>query len=114
MPADRQITVNVYGPYTRNQDNEEVRGELTPIPVWASRRDRSQEDIQQEGGSLTSIRRDWRVPYDARYAETPTLLLEVVDGAFTFDVVNMIEVTRQRGQPDLRRRFVDIQGRHTR
>ena len=114
MPADRQITVNVYGPYTRNQDNEEVRGELTPIPVWASCRDRSQEDIQQEGGSLTSIRRDWRVPYDARYAETPTLLLEVVDGAFTFDVVNMIEVTRQRGQPDLRRRFVDIQGRHTR
>lgn len=114
MPADRRIQVNVYGPYTRDHNNEEVRGALTPIPMWASRRDKSQEDIQQEGGSLTTIRRDWRVRWDKRYIYTPTLLLEVVDEGLIYDVLNMVEVVGQRKGQDLRRRFVDIQGRHTR
>ena len=60
------------------------------------------------------MRRDWRIRWDSRIAESPTRLLEVVDdGGLTFNVLNVVEVTTQRrGQP-LRRRFLDLQGVYT-
>ena len=93
---------------------EYVAGSTTAIAVWASKRDKSQEDIEQEGGTSTSTRRDWRIRWDRRIALTPVAMLDVVDEGLTFNVLNMVEVTRQgRGQADLRRRFLDVQGVHT-
>ena len=112
MPADRLITVNVTTAGMRNMYGEFVPGSTTAITVWASRRDKSQEDIAQEGGTTDSTRRDWRIRWDSRIAETLVSMLDVVDGALTFNVLNMVEVTRQGRGQDLRRRFLDIQGVH--
>ena len=111
MPADRKLTINVSATGTRNEHGEFVPGDVTAISVWASRRDKSQQDIEQEGGTRTEIRRDWRIRWDRRIALTPVGQLDVVEDGLTFNVLNMIEVTRQgRGQADLRRRFLSIQG----
>ena len=114
MPTDRLITVNVTGEGMRNQYGEFVPGVVTPIRTWASRRDQSQQDIIESGGQRDETRRDWRIRWDRRIADVPVSMLSVVDGGVTFDALNVIEVTRQgRGQADLRRRFLDLQGVHT-
>ena len=80
------------------------------------RRDLSAEDVAEEGGSRDEVRRDWRIRWDSRIAGTPADRLEVVeDGGLTFDVLNVVEVMRQRGrrEQNLRRRFLDIQGVYT-
>ena len=58
MPADRIITVNVNTPGYRNEFGEFVPGGIAPIRTWGRRRDRSQEDIQEEGGARDETRRD--------------------------------------------------------
>ena len=45
MPADRRVTVKVSATGTRDSNGEFVDGDVTPIGLWASRRDKSQEDI---------------------------------------------------------------------
>ncbi len=113
MPADRLITVNLTGEGMRNQYGEYVEGEVTPIRTWTRRRDKTQEDIESEGGVLTSVQRTWRIRWDSRIADVPVVRIEVVDGPYTFNVLNQVEVTEQRGGPDLRRRFIDIEGVYT-
>ena len=115
MPADRRITINVSAEGTRNeQHGEYVPGAITPIGAWASRRDQSLTDIATEGGTRDQGRRTWRVRWDARIANSPTRLLNVEDGPDTFTISNMVEVTHQRrGEPDLRRRFLDLEGLHS-
>ena len=111
MPADRLITVNITTPGMRNQHGEYVEGATIAVRSWASRRDRSQEDIEQEGGTRDEVRRDWVIRWDRRIALVPVTRLDVVDDGVTFNVLNMVEITRRgRGQPDLRRRFLEIQG----
>ena len=110
MPADRLITVNVMAEGMRNEHGEFVDGAVTAVRTWATRFDKSQEDKEQEGGQLDTTRRDWRIRWDSRIANTPASRLEVVDGV-TFNVLNMVEVTGRRGE--LRRRFLDIQGVHS-
>ena len=111
MPADRRITVNVSTEGSRNEHGEFVPGTVTAIAAWALRRDVSQERKIERQGTRTETLRDWRVRWDSRIASTPVARLKVIDGAETFQVVNMIEVTAQRGgAPDLRRRFIDLQG----
>ena len=111
MPADRLIEVNITTPGMRNQHGEYVEGATIAVRSWASRRDRSQEDIEQEGGTRDEVRRDWVIRWDSRIADVPVSMLSVVDGGVTFDALNVVELTRQgRGQADLRRRFLSIQG----
>ena len=110
MPADRLLTINVMaeGAYV---DGIWTPGAVTAIRVYGTRRDRSAQDIEQEGGVQGETRRDWRVRWDSRIAAVAVDRLEVAeDGGLTFNVLNMTEVTTQRrGQP-LRRRFLDLQG----
>ena len=40
------------------------------------------------------------------------MILKVEDGGETFTVINMVEVTEQRRAPDIRRKFLDLQGIH--
>ena len=87
-------------------------GEFVDYPMWASRRDVSQERKVERQGTRDETSRDWRVRWDSRIANSPTSLLKVVDGGETFLITNMVEVTRQRGGPDLRRKFLDLQGIH--
>ena len=111
MPADRRITINVTSDGYRNELGEFVEGTVTPLEVWASRRDKFLTDIATEGGTRDQGRRNWRIRWDARIANSPTRRLGVVDGTLTFTISNMVEVTRQRrGEQDLRRRFLDLEG----
>ena len=115
MPADRRITVNVMAEGTRPPElqGEYVPGEVTPIAAWARRRDISEERKLERGGTRSETTRDWRIRWNSRIALSPTSLLKVEDGAETFTIINMVEVTEQRGgAPDLRRRFLDLQGVH--
>ena len=111
MPADRLITVNLTGEGMRNQYGEYVEGEVTPIRTWATRMDKTQEDIEQEGGSRNETRRDWRIRWFAALDAAPVSLVSVVDGGQTFNVLNVIEDTGRNG--DFRRRWLMIQGMHT-
>ena len=111
MPADRIISVAITSPGMRNQFGEYVEGTTASIRTYATRRDRSAEDIATEGGMRNETRRDWRIRWDSRIASAPVSMLSIVDGGQTFNALNMTEVTRQgRGQADLRRRFLDLQG----
>ena len=113
MPADRRITINVSEEGTRNEHGEFVPGEVTPIAAWARRRDVGQERKIERQGTRDETSRDWRVRWDSRIASIPTSRLKVEDGGETFTVINMVEVTEQRGgAPDLRRRWIDLQGIH--
>ena len=115
MAADRRITVNVSEPGYRDPalQGEWVPGTVTPINVWASRRDQSQELKVLSGGTRDETSRDWRVRWDSRIASSPVARLKVEDGGETFTITNMVEVTRQRrGEPDLRRKWIDLQGVH--
>ena len=113
MPADRRIVVNVSTAPTRNEHGELVPGAITPIGACASRRDVSQELKIERQGTRDETSRDWRVRWDSQIANSPTTLLKVEDGGETFTVINMVEVTEQRGgAPDLRRRWIDLQGIH--
>ena len=94
MPAGRRIIINVSEPGTRNDQGESVPGAATALGVWARRRDVSQERKLERQGTRDE-----------------TSLIKVEDGAHTFSIINMVEVTEQgRGQPDLRKRWIDLQG----
>ena len=113
MPADRRIIVTVSLPGYRDPalQGEYVPGAVTALKVWASRRDVDQELKIERRGTRDETSRDWRIRWDSRIANSPTSLLKVEDGAETFTITNMVEVTAQRGgAPDLRRRFLDLQG----
>ena len=115
MPADRRIIVNVMAEGFRDPDRqgEYVEGEVTPIGAWARRRDVNEERRHFRGGTRSETTRDWRIRWHAQIAGTPVARLKVEDGGDTFNVINMVEVTEQRGgAPDLRRRFLDLQGVH--
>ena len=115
MTADRRIIVKVQGEGFRDPDlqGEFVPGAVTPIAVWASRRDVSQELKIEREGTRDETSRDWRVRWNSLIASSKTVNLKVVEGAETFQIINMVEVTQQgRGEPDLRRRFLDLQGRY--
>ena len=114
MPADRLIEIQVQaeGAYV---DGEWAPGSVTSLRVYGSRRDRTARDIEEEGGQRLETRRDWRIRCDSRIAAATVENLIILDGMEKFDVLNMVEVTRQRGgAPDLRRRFLDIQGVYSR
>ena len=113
MPADRLVIVQVATPGDYNQHGEYVEGAKVEIRTWASRRDRTQEDIHEEGGVRDEARRDWRIRWDSRIANSSTRDIAVVDGTETFTISNMVEVTRQRQGQDLRRRWIDLQGVHS-
>ena len=110
MPADRRIVVNVSAEGHRDERGDYVPGEVTPIAAWATRRDVGQERKVERGGAREETSRDWRIRWDRRIALSPTLLLEVEDELELFTITNMVEVTQQRGGPDIRRRFLDLQG----
>ena len=112
MPADRRITINVSEEGRRDEHGEHVPGAVTALGVWASRRDVGQERKLERQGTRDETSRDWRIRWDSRIARSPTSLLKVEDGGETFIITNMVEVIEQRGAPDLRRRFLDLQGIH--
>ena len=110
MPADRRITVNIFAKGHRNEGGDFIPGPVTPVGVWARRRDVGQERKIDRAGTRDETYRDWRIRWDARIALIPTHQLTIEDGGYTFLVTNMVEVTAQRGEPDLRRKFLDLQG----
>ena len=112
MPMDRRITIVIEAEGTRDSSGNYDPGPTTSHPAWATRRDRSQEDIQQEGGTADSTRHDWRVRWFPLLANTPASRASVIEDGVTFGVLNKAEVTGRPGQ-NVRRRFIDLQGIHT-
>ena len=104
MPAlDRRITVR------RTETTFDGYGEptktLTAFPVWATRIDRSQADIEQAGGVLNQPAREYVIRYRREIAEAFTSELSIIDGALTLNATNVIDAP-DRGQ---RRRFITIE-----
>ena len=112
MPADRRVIVQVQGEGFRDPDlqGEYVDGAVTSINVWASRRDVGQELKIERQGTRDETSRDWRVRWDSRIANSKTANLKVVEGAETFTITNIVEVTEQLGRASLRRRWIDLTG----
>ena len=111
MPADRRIIVNVSAEGHRDEHGRSVPGEVTPLEVWASRRDVSQELKVERGGTRDETTRDWRIRWNSLIASSTTANLKVVEGTETFAIINMVEVTLQRrSEPGLRRRFIHLTG----
>ena len=112
MPADRRIVVQIQIEGYRDPalQGEFVPGHYVDHPRWASRKDVGQALKIESGGTRDATSRDWRIRWDATIAAMPTSLLRVIDGDMIFAIVNMVEVNQQRGEPDLRRKFLDLQG----
>ena len=107
MPTlDRRIIVTITGPVTRNEHGEDVPGVVTSLPLWATRIDLTNEDIEQTGGTQGVVTRDFIVRFDDRIASTLTGHLAVVDGGLTMNVTNVTEASGERVE---RRKFIRIQ-----
>ena len=107
MPTlDRRIIVNVTVPETRNQHGEVVPGVVTALPVWATRIDLGNEDIEQAGGTLGIVNRDYIVRYDSRIADAGAAWVGVVDGSLSLNSTNITEASGERVE---RRKFIKIQ-----
>ena len=107
MPVlDRRITINITGPDRRNQYGEFVPGLVVPFPRWATRIDKTNEDIEQAGGVLGIAERDFIVRYDYRILSASLADLSVVDGPLTLNVTNVTEAAGDRAE---RRKFMRIQ-----
>ena len=105
MPAlDRRIIVR-RTVTTRNLFGESVET-IVDYPLWATRIDLTNEDIEQTGGSLGVTTRDYIVRFDDRIASALTSALGVVDGPLTLDVTNVTEASGERVE---RRKFIRIQ-----
>ncbi len=104
MPAlDRRIIVR-RTVTTRNLFGESVET-IVDYPLWATRIDLTNEDIEQTGGSLGVTTRDYIVRFDARIATSGASELGVVDGPLTLNVTNVTE----GGDRVERRKFIKIQ-----
>ena len=117
MPADRRITVNLSAEGTRNQQGEYVPGAVTPIEMWATRRDVGQELKIERQGTRDETSRDWRIRWDSRIASSPTSLLKVEDGGGGIrgrlsPSPTWLKSRSNGGGQDIRRRFIDLQGIH--
>ena len=108
MAFDRVVTVTVYGPYTRNEHRETVKGLPVDYEVWATVFDKSLEDKEGEGGTSLQRRRDWKIRYAEPFAITDITRMEVTDGGLLYDVKTIIEDTGRVGQ--IRHRYLTIQG----
>ena len=104
MPAlDRRITVR--RTETRFNEYGEPTTTKTDYPVWATRIDRSQEDIESAGGVLDQPARAYRLRWSREIAEAATSELSIIDGTLPLSATNVIEQT-ERGE---RRRFIVIE-----
>ena len=113
MPADRRIIVQIMTEGFRDPElqGEFVPGTVTDYPAWARRRDVNSERRHERGGTRSETTRDWRIRWHSLIDSTPVTRLKVVDGGETFNIINMVEVTEQRGgAPDLRRKWIDLSG----
>ena len=104
MPSlDRRIVVR--RTETRFNEYGEPTTTKTDFPVWATRIDRSQEDIEQAGGQIDQPARAYRLRWRREIAEAATSELSVIDSTLTLNATNVVEQT-ERGQ---RRRFITIE-----
>lgn len=108
MPADRRITIHIQAQGTRTAAGLYVDGASTHYPMWATREDLGAEYVLEERGNRDELRRNWIVRWFAALdaALTHPSRVTVTDGAETFNVARMREIT-ESGQ---RRRFVRIEG----
>ncbi|WP_419942788.1 head-tail adaptor protein [Candidatus Palauibacter sp.] len=104
MPGlDRRITVR--RTTTGRNEYGEAETAAADYQAWARRVDRSQEDIEQEGGALNLARRDYVIRYRPEIADALISELQVLEAGVTLDVVNVITETA-RGA---RRRMIRLE-----
>ena len=113
MALDRRITVTYEGPGGgRNMHGEYVPGPTVTVPIWATRRDLSSQDVLESGGNRTEILRDWQIRWRKDIAEIQESdlfsSLMVLDNGKLFNVTKVIEETGRDG--DFRKRWLRIQG----
>ena len=112
MPADRIITVRRFPEATFNDAGIYQPGTPVEHRVWATKKDLTLEEIVDGGGARASYEVEWRIRYNAAIYATSIPALDVIDGTLRFNVVNSIEITEQSGgRPNLRRRWILLQGK---
>ena len=67
---------------------------------------KANQDIEQAGGVLGIVERDFIVRYDYRILSAPLDTLSVLDGPLTLNVTNITEAAGDRAE---RRKFMRIQ-----
>ena len=72
--------------------------------MWATRIDRTLEEIAQESGVRDAGRRDWRIRWSSAFAGVAPSALSVTEDGLTWNIADIIE------EPDARRRFLLLQG----
>ena len=70
---------------------------VTPLGLWTTRQDLTNENIQETGGTQGVVTRDYIVRFDARIAAALTGDLAVVDGGLTLNVTNVTEASGRYG-----------------
>ena len=105
MTLDRIIDIEIKAEGDRDDTGEFLPGMTTTSRVWATRMDRSLEDIEQEGGTRNIARRDYRVRWRSDIAGALPTNVTIADGAQVFQVSNLTEEEEAHG----RRRFMVLE-----
>lgn len=102
---DRIVTLSIQGEGGRNEYGEWEESRLVEHRIWATRMDKSLEDIENEGGTRNIARRDFRVRWFSDLATALPSSISVTEGGQTFDVENITEESEGHG----RRRFMVLE-----
>ena len=103
MALDRRIAVNRLD-FVRDEHGNSTSSIGATWDVWATRMDRSLEDVADTGGNRDVANRSWRIRWFAEAASLGPTFLQVIENGQSFNVQNIIEVERAG-----RRRFLEIE-----
>ena len=90
---DRIVTLNIQAEGDRDDTGEFVPGKATTSRVWATRDDRSLENVIEAGGDRGIAERAYKVRWRSDLASTLPTNISVQDGTQSFQVSNIVEET---------------------
>ena len=99
---DRIVTLNIQAEGDRDDTGEFVPGKVTTSRVWATRDDRSLENVIEAGGARGIAERGYKVRWRSDLASTLPTNVSIRDGSQSFQVSNVTEDSEGQG----RRRYL--------
>ena len=102
---DRIIDIEIQAEGGRDDTGEFVPGKVTTSRVWATRDDRSLENVVESGGDRGISERAYKVRWRSDLASTVPTNISVQDGTQLFQVSNVTEDSEGHG----RRRFMVLE-----
>ena len=102
---DRIIDIEIKAEGVRDDTGVYVPGKVTTSRVWATRDDRSLENVIEAGGDRGIAERGYKVRWRSDLASTLPTNITIQDGAQVFQVSNVTEEEEGYG----RRRFMVLE-----